>query len=236
VAAKKSSEPVLVATGLTKSYDDLVALAPLDLTVRRGELAVLVGHNGSGKSTFLGLCSGLLEPTAGELLIALHEAGSFEARAATSYLPDQPVLYDDLSVLEHLEYVARLHGVEDWEARGRDLVERLGLTHRIDDLPSRFSRGLRQKTAIALALVRPFDLLLVDEPFVGLDPQGREAMVELLAEAHGGGAAVIVATHQLDFVQRADRCVALRDGDLVFDGPANGADVDQLVLGEHSIE
>ena len=229
--AKK--EPVLVATGLTKSYEDLVALAPMDLTLRRGEMAVLVGHNGSGKSTFLGLSSGLLEPTDGELLVTEHAAGTFEARAATSYIPDQPVLYDDLSVLEHLEYVARLHGVEDWEDRGHALLERLGLSHRADDLPSRFSRGLRQKTAIALALVRPFDLLLVDEPFVGLDPQGRDAMVELLAESHEDGAAVIVATHQLDFVQRAERCLALRDGDLVFDGPANGADVDQLVLGEH---
>ena len=227
------TEPVLIATGLTKSYEDLVALAPLDLTLRRGEMAVLVGHNGSGKSTFLGLSSGLLEPTAGELTVTDHAAGSFEARAATAYLPDQPVLYDDLSVLEHLEYVARLHGVEDWEDRGHSLLDRLGLAHRADDLPARFSRGLRQKTAIALALVRPFDLLLVDEPFVGLDPQGRDAMVSLLAESHGSGAAVIVATHQLDFVHRAERCLALRDGELVFDGPANGADVDQLVLGEH---
>ncbi|HUP84908.1 MAG TPA: ABC transporter ATP-binding protein [Acidimicrobiales bacterium] len=229
--AKK--EPVLVAAGLTKSYEDLVALSPLNLTLRRGEMAVLVGHNGSGKSTFLGMSSGLVEPTDGTLLVANHEAGSFEARAATSYLPDQPVLYDDLSVLEHLEYIARLHGVEDWEHRAHELLDRLGLSHRADGLPSRFSRGLRQKTAIALALVRPFDLLLVDEPFVGLDPQGRDAMVALLAEAHHGGAAVIVATHQLDFVQRAERCLALRDGELVFDGPARGANVDQLVLGEH---
>ena len=229
----KKREPVLVAAGLTKAYEDLVALAPLDLTIRRGELVVLVGHNGSGKSTFLGMCAGLLEPGDGTLDVAGHPAGSFEARASTSYLPDQPVLYDDLSVLEHLEYVARLHGVEQWEERGHELLDRLGLSHRADGLPSRFSRGLRQKTAIALALVRPFDLLLIDEPFVGLDPQGKEALVTLLDEAHAGGAAVIVATHQLEFVQRADRCLALRDGDLVFDGPANGANVDQLVLGEH---
>ena len=226
-------EPVLVASGLTKAYEDLVALSPLDLTIGRGELVVLVGHNGSGKSTFLGMCAGLLEPTAGTLDVSGHPAGSFDARAATAYLPDAPVLYDDLSVLEHLEYVARLHGVEDWVERGDELLDRLGLAARADGLPSRFSRGLRQKTAIALALVRPFDLLLVDEPFVGLDPQGKDAMVTLLDEAHAGGAAVIVATHQLEFVQRADRCLALRDGDLVFDGPANGADVDQLVLGDH---
>lgn len=227
------AEPVLVAVDLTKTYDELVALAPLDLVLRSGEMVVLVGHNGSGKSTFLNLAAGLLEATDGELTITGHPAGSFEARAATSYLPDQPVLYDDLSVLEHLEFVARLHGVEEWEDDAHRLLERLGLAARVDGLPSRFSRGLRQKTAIALALVRPFDLLLVDEPFVGLDPQGRVAMVALLREAHEGGAAVVVATHQLDFVHQAERCLALRDGLLVFDGPANGADVDQLVLGEH---
>ena len=224
--------PVLQTTGLSKTYADLVALAPLDLVVTAGELIALVGHNGSGKSTFLGMCSGLLEPSSGSVTVAGHPAGSFDARAATAYLPDQPVLYDDLSAIEHLEYVARLHGVVDWEPRARELLDRLGLASRADGLPSRFSRGLRQKTSIALAFVRPFDLLLVDEPFVGLDPEGKVAMVELLDEAHTGGAAVVVATHQLDFVQRADRCIALRDGALVFDGPAAGADVDQLVLGE----
>jgi ABC-type multidrug transport system ATPase subunit len=224
---------VLDVDGVTKSYGDLQALAPLRLQLKGGELAVLVGHNGSGKTTFLGLVSGLLEPSDGAVTVDGHAAGSFEARAATSYLADNPVLYDDLSVLEHLEYVARLHGVEDWEDRAHGLLARLGLSHRADDLPSRFSRGLRQKSAIAVALIRPFSLLLVDEPFVGLDPQGREAMVSLLAEAHESGAAVIVATHQLEFVQRAERCLALRDGDLVFDGPANGADVDALVLGEN---
>jgi ABC-type multidrug transport system ATPase subunit len=220
---------VLVAQSITKTYAELVALAPLDLTIKANQLTVLVGHNGSGKSTFLSLCAGLLEPTEGTIDVDGHPAGSFEARAATSYLPDQPVLYDDLSVLEHLEYVSRLHGVEDWEARGKDLLDRLGLAHRADDLPSRFSRGLRQKTSIALGLVRPFDLLLVDEPFVGLDPQGKEALVVLLDEAHAHGAAVVVATHQMEFVQRADRCLALRDGELVFDGPAAGADVDRLL-------
>ena len=224
---------MLEADAVTKSYGDLQALAPLKLKLKSGELEVLVGHNGSGKSTFLGLASGLLEPSAGSIKVVGHDAGSFEARAATSYLADNPVLYDDLSVMEHLEYVARLHGVEDWVDRAHGLLHHLGLSHRADDLPSRFSRGLRQKTAIAVALIRPFSVLLVDEPFVGLDPQGRDAMVSLLREAHESGAAVIVATHQLDFVQRAERCLALRDGELVFDGPANGADVDSLVLGEN---
>src|SRR5687768_2117836 len=110
--AKPTVDAVLEADGLTKAYDELVALAPLDISIARGELVALVGHNGSGKSTLLGMCAGLLQATDGSLVVSGHPAGSFDARAATSYLPDQPVLYDDLSVLEHLEYVARLHGVE----------------------------------------------------------------------------------------------------------------------------
>src|SRR3546814_3123638 len=138
-------------------------------------------------------------------------AGTSIARAAVSFLPDEPVLYDDLSVREHLAYVAALHGVDlapdDLEA----LITRVELEHRADDLPARFSRGLRQKTSIALGLVRPFELLLVDEPFVGLDATGKAALLEILAELHTDGAAVGVATHDPAFVERVDRCVALRD-------------------------
>ena len=89
------------------------------------------------------------------------------------------MFYDDLSVWEHLEYIARLHGTEDWEQQAVDLVEMVGLTPRVDDLPTTFSRGLKQKAAIAMAFVRPFDVMLVDEPFVGLDRTGREALLEL---------------------------------------------------------
>ena len=224
--------PALRSDELTKVYGDLTALEPLTLSIPDGELVVLVGHNGSGKSTLLNIVAGLLEPSAGVAEIDGHAAGSLGARAATSYLPDNPVLYDDLSLIEHLEYIARLHGVEDWHERADELVERLGLADRADDLPSRFSRGLKQKAAIALGLIRPFSLLIVDEPFVGLDPPGRAVMVELLEEAHRDGAAVVVATHQMEFVQRTQRCIALRDGAVVYDGPAAGASVDRLVTGD----
>jgi ABC-type multidrug transport system ATPase subunit len=216
----------LVAEGLTKDYGDLLALAPLDLQVPAGQRVVVVGHNGSGKTTLLRMVAGLLEPSGGTVTVDGQPAGSLPARAATSYLPDDPVLYDDLSVAEHLEYTARLHGMEDWQERAAELVERLGLSERVDDLPSRFSRGLRQKTSVALGLLRPFSLLLVDEPFVGLDPPGREALLELLAAV---SATLIVATHQMDYVGRAERCLALRDGVLTYDGPAPEADLTELV-------
>jgi ABC-type multidrug transport system ATPase subunit len=216
----------LVAEGLTKDYGELVALAPLDLTIPAGQRVVMVGHNGSGKTTLLRMVAGLLEPSGGTATVDGDAAGSLPARAVTCYLPDEPVLYDDLSVSEHLEYTARLHGMADWEEWAGRLVDRLGLAERVDDLPSRFSRGLRQKTSVALGLLRPFGLLLVDEPFVGLDPPGRQALLELLDQISG---TLVVATHQLDYVGRAERCLALRDGVLTYDGPASEADLTELV-------
>lgn len=221
-----STAPALEATGLTKTYDDLVALHPLDLTVGAGQSVALIGHNGSGKSTLLRMAAGLLDPSDGDLEIAGFELTDVEARATTSFLPDEPVLYDDLSLREHAEYVSRLHGGDGFDDYALDLCERLGLADRIDDMPARFSRGLRQKTAIVLALARPFSLLLVDEPFVGLDQPGKLVLLELLAEVHEDGAATLVATHDPSYVDRVDRSIALRDGSVVFDGTAS---VDQVL-------
>jgi ABC-type multidrug transport system ATPase subunit len=226
-----AAAPALVAEGLTKTYDDLVALHPLDLRVEAGQSVALIGHNGSGKSTFLRMAAGLLDPTGGSLEIAGFDVDEIEARATTSFLPDDPVLYDDLSLREHVEYISRLHGGEGWDDYAEDLCDRLGLTDRVDDLPVRFSRGLRQKTSIVLALVRPFSLLLVDEPFVGLDQPGKVVLLELLDEVQTDGAATLVATHDPAYVDRVGRSIALRDGEVVFDGQATVDQVFALVGG-----
>jgi ABC-type multidrug transport system ATPase subunit len=220
---------VLVTEKLGKDYDETVALEDLSVRVEEGERVIVVGPNGSGKTTLLRVTAGMLEPSQGRVEVVGAPAGSLPARAATSYIPDAPVLYDDLSVAEHLEYVGRLHGTDDWEEWGQELVVRLGLEERVDDLPARFSRGLRQKTSIALGLVRPFSLLLIDEPFVGLDAGGRQGLLELLDESAAAGAAVVVATHQLEYVDQASRCLGLRDGRLVYDGPATPGHVERLV-------
>lgn len=220
---------MLQTTDVTKDFGDLVALEGVTISANAGETVALVGHNGAGKSTLLRIISGLLEPTSGEIVIDGHEPGSIEARAITSYLPDNPVLYDDLSVIEHLEYIARLHDRDDWEEHAWDLLTRLGLEHRADDLPATFSRGLRQKAALAVGFVRPFNLLLIDEPFVGLDASGRDGLVTLLVEAADAGAAVVVSTHELGFLERASRCVVLRDGVVVHDGELTAEVARELV-------
>ena len=215
---------------MTKTYGDAPALGPVDVEVRSGERVVLVGHNGSGKTTLLRIAAGMLEPTSGTVSVVGNDIGSLDARAFTCYLGDTPVFYDDLSVWEHLEYIARLHGTEGWDSHAVELLEMVGLSDRADDLPITFSRGLRQKAAIALAFVRPFELMLVDEPFVGLDQSGKEALLELFRRAHEDGATLVVATHELTTVKEAERVIALRDGTLIFDGPTDQADPDLLVV------
>jgi ABC-type multidrug transport system ATPase subunit len=223
-----SAPAVLVARALERQYGELTALAGVDLTVRAGEMVALAGPNGAGKSTFLGLAAGLLTPSAGSVEVSGSRAGSLEARAATSFLPDLPSLYDDLSLDEHLEYVGRLHGAADWQERGGELLDRLGLADRAADLPAKFSRGMRQKSSIALAFVRDFSLLLADEPFDGLDPGSRAAFAQLIDDAVGGGAAVVVSTHRADVLERAHRCIALYDGSVSYDGPPGSAELGAL--------
>ncbi len=227
----KGPPAAIEAIGIAKFYGDAPALEPLDLRVETGQRVSLIGHNGSGKTTLLRMLVGMLEPSEGSATVVGHPIGSLEARTSISYLADQPVFYDDLTVWEHLEYIARLHSTENWEQQAVDVVDMVGLTPRIDDLPMTFSRGLKQKAAIAMAFVRPFDVMLIDEPFVGLDRTGREALLELLKLAHRDGATLVVATHELSSVKESSRLIALSAGQLVYDGDPSEGDLARLTEG-----
>jgi ABC-type multidrug transport system ATPase subunit len=215
---------------LTKSYGDRPALEPLTLSIESGAKVALVGHNGSGKTTLMKMAAGLLDPTGGSVQVGRHAAGTQEARRLLSWLSDMPTFYDDLSLWEHLEFVARLHGVTEWQDSAEELLEQIGLTPRRDDIPTTFSRGLRQKAAITLAFIRPFKLMLVDEPFVGLDEPGKQALLRLFDAASLRGATLLIATHELTFVKQVGRLLALRDGELIYDGAPSDTDVHTLVL------
>ncbi|WP_051063177.1 ABC transporter ATP-binding protein [Ilumatobacter nonamiensis] len=228
---RRNEHPAIDTDELSKSYGDHVALAPIDLVVTVGQRVSLIGHNGSGKTTLIKMLAGLLEPTGGRATISGSPAGSPDARSSLSYLSDQPVFYDDLTVRQHLEYIARLHRTDDWEDHANWLIDSVGLADRADDLPTTFSRGLKQKAAIAIAFVRPFDTMLIDEPFVGLDSAGRTALLDLIAWAHDDGASLVVATHELASVTSSDRLIALNDGEVIYDGDPAGADPQALSEG-----
>ena len=213
-----SATAVLSARGLGRTYDGYIALGSFTVDVEAGEFVALIGPNGAGKTTFLNLAAGLLDPTSGRIEVAGSAPGSIEARRALSFLPDTPVFYEDLSVVEHLEYVAAVHGAEDPMARIDELTRRLGLDGWEDALGAELSKGMKQKVSIALALVRPFKVLLADEPLDGLDPPSRDTLFEMLAETRAAGAAIVVSTHRPDVIAAADRCVAIRDGRLAYDG------------------
>jgi ABC-2 type transport system ATP-binding protein len=219
-------QPPLETTGLRREYGRLVALAGLDLAVEPGECVALIGANGSGKSTAVRAIAGLLEPTGGSVRVCGHdphtEPDAERARAALALVPDNPLLYDDLTVREHLELVALSHGLSDdtLDERVDALLDRLGLAAREDFIPRELSRGMRQKTQLACALVRPARVLVLDEPVVGLDPPSQLLLAELLRGAKAAGAAVLLTTHQMTFADGlADRAVMLEEGEVVDAGP-----------------
>jgi ABC-2 type transport system ATP-binding protein len=214
----------LETQGLSRSYGRLEALAGLNLSVQAGECVALIGANGSGKSTAVRTIAGLLEPTGGTVRVCgcdpHREPEAQRARAELALVPDAPVLYDDLNVRQHLELVTLTHGVADAGDRIAALIERLGLTARADFLPRELSRGMRQKTQLACALVRPASVLVLDEPVVGLDPPSQALLRELLIECKQNGTAVLLTTHQMAFADGlADRAVMLDEG-MVADGGA----------------
>lgn len=204
---------------LTKDHGQGRGLVGLDLDIAQGERVAIVGHNGSGKTTLMRLLAGLAQPTSGEAWVLGHAAGSLDARRDVAYVGDQPTFYDDLSLRQHLVFVGGLHGDAPMVHHHDHLLEVLGLSARADDLPTRFSRGLRQKAALAVALARPFRLLLIDEPFVGLDAAGRRALLALLDDASRRDVTVVTATHDAELAATAGRLVVLDEGHLSHDGP-----------------
>jgi len=224
-AAGATSAPLETAA-LGRSYGRLVGLADLSLTVAAGECVALIGANGSGKSTAVRTIAGLLEPSEGTVRVCgvdpHREPDAEQARAALALVPDSPVLYDDLTVRQHLELVTLSHGVDDdaVDERIASLLDLLGLTARADFLPRELSRGMRQKTQLACALIRPASVLVLDEPVVGLDPPSQSLLHGLLSERKRAGAAVLLTTHQLTFGDGlADRAVLLAEGLVVDEGP-----------------
>ena len=203
------------ATGTVPAVDDL------SFQVSAGEIVGLIGPNGAGKTTTLRALAGILRPTSGHVRIDGHDlvAEPIEAKRRLAFMPDEPHLFEYLTVAEHLRLVARLYAVEDFERRSRALLGELELTGKEDSLPAELSRGMRQKVVIACGLVRSATTLLFDEPLTGLDPLGIRRMRETIASRAREGAAILLSSHLLHLVEEVCTRVMIMDrGRKVADG------------------
>jgi ABC-2 type transport system ATP-binding protein len=217
-----ASTPALELKGLKKHFDR-PAIDDLDLSVRAGEFYALLGPNGAGKTTTLRIVAGLLRPDAGTVQVFGIDAlaNPIEAKRLIAWVSDEPMIYDKLTPLEYLEFVAGLWGIEaaTAEARAVELIDWLGLAPHADERCQTFSKGMRQKVALAGALIHEPRLLILDEPLTGLDAGSARQVKNVLAERVRGGVTVIMTSHILEIAERmAERIGVIDKGRLIAEG------------------
>lgn len=214
--------PALEVTGLRKTFTR-PAVDGLSLTIRRGEFYALLGPNGAGKTTTLRMVAGLLRPDAGTISICGIDAiaAPIDAKTVMAWVPDEPLIYDKLDPLEYLEFVAGLWAMDERkaDAEARRLIDILGLAPHAATRCHGLSKGMRQKVALAGALIHDPQLIILDEPLTGLDAASARQVKAVLKERVALGATVIMTTHILDVAERmAERIGVIADGRLIAEG------------------
>jgi ABC-2 type transport system ATP-binding protein len=209
-------EPALIEVeSLSKLYGEFRAVQSLSFRVAAGEVVGLVGPNGAGKTTTLRSIAGIVRPSDGRIRVAGHDVDRdpVAAKAALAFIPDEPHLFEYLTVEEHLRFIGRLYGVAEASARIPALLDELELAEKSRVLPGELSRGMRQKLAIACGLLHDPRALLLDEPLTGLDPVGMRRMKATIARRAVSGAAVLLSSHLLHLVEElCDRVLVLHRG------------------------
>jgi ABC-2 type transport system ATP-binding protein len=207
--------------GLTKTYGSFAAVSDLTFRVEAGEVLGLVGPNGAGKTTTLRCVVGIIPPARGEIRICgsslIREP--LAAKRNLSFMPDEPRLFDYLTVREHLQFTARIYGVRDFQATADALLEELELGEKAGSLPGELSRGMKQKLVIACGLLHSPKVLLFDEPLTGLDPIGIRRMKFTIVKRAREGAAIVISSHLLHLVEElCDRVLILNQGRKIIHG------------------
>jgi ABC-2 type transport system ATP-binding protein len=198
-------------SGLTKRYDSLVAVKDLSFAVKRGEVLGLVGPNGAGKTTTLRALAGIHPPSDGTIRICGFDLrnDAVDAKRHLAFMPDEPRLFDYLTVEEHLQFVGRLYQVTGVREKMDPLLQEFELTDKRKALPAELSRGMKQKLMIACGFIHEPDVLIFDEPLTGLDPLGIRRMKESIVRRSQAGASVILSSHLLHLVEELCDTVAV---------------------------
>lgn len=215
--------PVLLAQDLVVDFGAVRAVGGFDLSVAAGASVALVGRNGAGKSTTMRVLAGVLPPSAGRVEVTGIDAADDPSgvRAAVGYCPDVGGLIPRATPWEHLQLAARLRGMRSWRDRAADLLERFDLDGAADRVTSGFSHGMSRRLSVVLAAFHEPRLLLLDEPFDGVDPLGVDATLAVVRQARERGAAVLVSTHLLELaVAACQEAVVLKGGRVVGAAPA----------------
>ena len=206
----------LATTELSKKYDSLLALAPTSFELNAGEIVILSGPNGSGKTTLLTCLSGLIHPSSGTVTVAGYDLyrDEVEVRRRLVYVPDVPRFYLELTAWEHLRFIALANDVkQNFNERAEVLLRKLGLWEARNLFPHHFSRGMRLKLGLALALIRPFEVLLLDEPTSALDVEGVELLIKELRRLRDQGVTILLSTHDPNLIHHlGDRRLSIHQG------------------------
>ena len=214
---------VLEAEGLVKTFDDLVAVDGVSLTISEGETLGLLGPNGAGKTTTISMIGGLLEPDSGTVVVSGESitTGSPRGRGAIGLVPQELAIYPDLTGEENLEFFARLYGMDGDRIASRvaEVLEVVGLTDRKDDATKEYSGGMKRRLNIGIGLLHRPKLLILDEPTVGVDPQSRNSILESVESLSGEGMAVLYTTHYMEEAERlCDRVAIIDEGRIQAEG------------------
>ena len=213
---------MLQTTGLVKQFKKLRAVDGLNLEVKPGQIVGLIGPNGAGKTTTLRCLCGILKPTDGQVLIngISLQAEPAKAKQGLAFVPEVPALYDLLTVEEHLRFIAMCYSKLDrYDEIGSVLLDRYNLLDKKRELVATLSKGMRQKLAVACALIHDANVFLFDEPMIGIDPSGVHQFKQELIQLRANGASILVSTHLLDTAERlCDRVVIMNRGKIIVSG------------------
>jgi ABC-2 type transport system ATP-binding protein len=218
--SEMAQEFAIDVQGMTKRFGDRIAVNQIDLQVRTGEVCGFLGPNGSGKTTFIRMLCGLLRPDAGSGTCLGHNviSESEAIKRQVGYMTQRFSFYEDLSIAENLDFVARMYAIKNRRVAVRDSLERLGLAERQAQLAGQLSGGWKQRLALAACLIHEPKLLLLDEPTAGVDPKARRDFWEQIHELAGQGLTFLIATHYMDEAERCHRLAYIAYGKLLAQG------------------